>query len=432
MRRNIVHPGADELHYEIRGIVDFAEALAETGIAITWENIGDPIMKGEQVPLWIREIIADEVRNNVFSYAYSPTKGLQAARDWLAVDRSKQGTELKAENILFFNGLGDAINKAYTWLHPQARVLGPNPAYPTHSAVEAAHAHSPHLTYQLDPKNHWLPDMAQIRHMVQTNESITALLMINPDNPTGTVYPRALLEEFIAIAKEYKLFLIADEIYANLTHHQPDFVSLGAITTDVPMIIMRGLSKEIPWPGSRCGWLEFYNLESDENFARYAKSIEEAKMTEVCSTTLPQSVLPKILDDPRYRPHLEKRRKKYAARAAEAVAAFAQHPCLDAVLPKGAFYQAITFSDRMLEKPFVAAAANLRAQALLDIALEAIPKSSFDKRFCHQLLAATGVCTVPLTTGFNSSTPGFRITLLEEDDATFTKTLQVISDFVTP
>jgi alanine-synthesizing transaminase len=432
MRRNIVHPGADELHYEIRGIVEFAESLADTGISITWENIGDPIFKGEEVPLWIREIVADEVKNNVFSYAYSPTKGLQAAREWLAVDRSKQGTELKAENIMFFNGLGDAINKVYNWLNPEARVLGPNPAYPTHSAFEAAHAHSAHLTYQLDPNNHWLPDTADIRKMVAGNKNIVALLMINPDNPTGTVYPRAILEEFMDIAREYDLFLIADEIYANLTHHQPDFISLGALTTDVPMLIMRGLSKEVPWPGSRCGWLEFYNLEANENFARYAKSIEEAKMTEVCSTTLPQSVLPIILDDPRYRPHLEKRRKKYAARAHEAVAAFAPNPYLNAVLPKGAFYQAVTFSDTLLAKPFITSAANLQAQALLDDALATIPAHSFDKRFCHQLLAATGICTVPLTTGFNSSTPGFRMTLLEEDDATFTRTLQVINDFASP
>jgi alanine-synthesizing transaminase len=155
-------------------------------------------------------------------------------------------------------------------------------------------------------------------------------------------------------------------------------------------------------------------------------------MTEVCSTTLPQSVLPRILDDPRYRPHLEKRRKKYAARAQEAVAAFGPNPYLNAVLPKGAFYQAVTFSDKFLQKPFVAQAANSRAQALLDSALETIPGEQFDKRFCHQLMAATGVCTVPLTTGFNSSTPGFRMTLLEEDDAAFTRTLQVISDFASP
>jgi aspartate/methionine/tyrosine aminotransferase len=430
MRTNIVHPGAGQLHYEIRGIVEFAQKLGRTGIDIIWENIGDPVAKGEEIPAWIREIVANEVRQSSESYAYSPTKGLQAARDFLAADRSKQGTTLKAENILFFNGLGDAINKVYTWLNPEARVLGPNPAYPTHSAVEAAHGRSAHLTYQLDPRNKWLPDMAEIRRQVAEHPEIAGLLIINPDNPTGMVYPKAILGEFVAIARDYKLFLIADEVYANLTYDQTDFISLGALADGVPTIIMRGLSKEVPWPGSRCGWLEFYNLEADPDFARYSRSIEEAKMTEVCSTTLPQTVLPAILGDSRYQSHLAGRRAKYAGRAAEALETFDSNPSLQMVQPKGAFYLAVTFSDDYLAKPLSAPAANPRAQKLLDAALKQIPDEAFDKRFCHQLLAATGICTVPLTTGFNSSTPGFRMTLLEADDAKFTDTLQAIRQFV--
>ena len=170
MRLNIVHPGAGELHYEIRGIVEFAEALQDTGIDITWENIGDPIAKGEQVPQWIRDLIVEEVKTNNESYGYSPTKGLQAAREFLSKQREQQGkAHLEAKNVLFFNGLGDAITKIYTWLNPDARVLGPNPAYPTHSALEAAHGHSAHMTYRLDPDNGWLPDVAEIRKKVATN-----------------------------------------------------------------------------------------------------------------------------------------------------------------------------------------------------------------------------------------------------------------------
>src|SRR4051812_29469134 len=115
MRRNIVHPGAGELHYEIRDVVQFANQIARTGVKIIWENIGDPVAKGEEVPEWIRQIVAAEVLRNSSSYGYSPTKGLQAAREFISADRSKQGTDLPPENILFFNGLGDAINKIYTW-----------------------------------------------------------------------------------------------------------------------------------------------------------------------------------------------------------------------------------------------------------------------------------------------------------------------------
>lgn len=430
MRVNIVHPGAGELHYEIRGIVEFAEQLEHTGIDITWENIGDPVAKGEQVPQWIRDLIVEEVQKNNASYGYSPTKGLQAAREFLSNQRAQQGkAHLDAENILFFNGLGDAITKIYTWLNPAARVLGPNPAYPTHAAIEAAHAHSAHLTYELHPENGWLPDADEVRAKVAANPNIAGLLIINPDNPTGVVYPRHILEEFVAIAKEYKLFLIADEIYSNLTYTKGDFIPLAELADGVPTIILRGLSKEIPWPGSRCGWAEFYNVEADPGFARYIRSIEEAKMTEVCSTTLPQTVFPAIFGDDRYREHLYKRRAIYKDRAAKAASILNSSPHLNVVEPKGAFYLPVTFTPEFMKRGIHKPAANPEAQKLLDDILAGFPEDSFDKRFCHQLLAATGICTVPLTTGFNSATPGFRMTLLEADDAKFTATLQAIKDF---
>lgn len=430
MRRNIVHPGAGELHYEIRGIVGFAEALAQTGIDITWENIGDPIAKGEKVPQWIRDLIVEEVKTNNESYGYSPTKGLEAARQFLSDQRAKQGkARLEARNVLFFNGLGDAINKIYTWLNPEARVLGPNPAYPTHSALEAAHGHSAHITYNLHPDNGWLPDVKEVRQKVVDNPNVAGLLIINPDNPTGMVYPREILEEFVAIAKEYKLFLIADEIYSNLAYQKQDFTGLAEVADGVPTIILRGLSKEIPWPGSRCGWAEFYNVENDPDFGLYIRSIEEAKMTEVCSTTLPQTVFPAIFGDPRYSDHLHERQDTYKARAIKATEILNESPHLNVVQPKGAFYLAVTFSPGFMKKGINKPAANPSAQKLLDAALADIPKEDFDKRFCHQLLGATGICTVPLSTGFNSEVQGFRITLLESDDTVGTATLGAIKDF---
>ncbi|MEK7594519.1 MAG: pyridoxal phosphate-dependent aminotransferase [Patescibacteria group bacterium] len=430
MRVNIVHPDSGELHYEIRSIIDFAEHLKQTGIDITWENIGDPVAKGEQLPEWIRDIVADAAKNDMSSYGYSPTQGLEVARNYLSETRSlESNVKLAPDDILFFNGLGDAITTMYTWLNSKARVLGPNPAYPSHSSLEAVHSGATHLTYRLNPDNGWLPDMQEVRDKVANNPDIAALLIINPDNPTGMVYPRHILEEFVAIAKEFNLFLIADEIYANLTYNPEDFISLASLANKVPTIIMRGLSKEIPWPGSRCGWIEFCYIAEDPDFARYAQAIEEAKMTEVCSTTLPQSVLPKILGDERYKPYVEQRRNKYAKRAAEAHSALGGHPLLKVVEPRGAFYLSVAFTDDFVQGTFNEPAANPFAQKLLDAELEQIPESDFDKRFCYQLMARTGICVVPLSTGFNSESQGFRMTLLEADDATFTKTLQTIKEF---
>jgi aspartate/methionine/tyrosine aminotransferase len=272
-----------------------------------------------------------------------------------------------------------------------------------------------------------MPDVKDIRDKVHFDANVAGLLIINPDNPTGAVYPHEVLEEFVAIAKEYNLFLIADEIYANLAYDPGKYTSLAEVAGEVPTMIMRGLSKEVPWPGSRCGWVEFYNTNKDKDFARYAKSIENAKMNEVCSTTLPQAVLPAILGDKRYAAHLAARRKKYAKRGEEAVRVLGAHSAFDVVMPKGAFYLSVTLSKAFLQKPVEIQAANEEAQKLLDEELKKIPQKDVDKRFCYQLMAKTGVCVVPLSTGFNSSFPGFRMTLLEQNDATFTQTLQSIT-----
>ncbi len=427
MRMDIVHPGASELRYEIRSIVAFAQKLEESGLDITWENIGDPIAKGEEVPTWIRDIIASEVRSNNSSFGYSPTKGLDEAREYLANMRSKEtGNTLDASSIIFFNGLGDAITKIYTWLNPIARVLGPNPAYPTHSSIEGAHGRSRHMTYNLDPDQGWLPDMNDIRNKVKYNPSIAGLLIINPDNPTGTVYPKQILEEFVAIAKEYNLFLIADEIYANLAFKPKEFLSIAELADDVPTMIMRGLSKEVPWPGSRCGWVEFYNSDSDADYATYIQSIENAKMNEVCSTTLPQAVLPKILSDDRYQPHLEVRREKYQARAKMAGEVLNSSKYFRVTEPKGAFYLSVTFTDELLQNTPTLKPANSHATKLLNQEIAKDPDMAIDKKFCLELLAATGICTVPLSSGFNSHVQGFRMTLLEEDETKFKDTLQRI------
>lgn len=431
MRLNVVHPGAHELRYEIRGIVEFAKKLEKTGVKITWENIGDPVAKGEEVPGWIRKIVSDEASKSSDSFEYSPTKGLLSARQFLASNRSKEtGAKLDPENIIFFNGLGDAVTKIYTWLNPMARVLGPNPAYPTHSSFEGAHSHKPMLTYRLDPDNNWLPDTKEIKKLVKEDPSIVGLLIINPDNPTGMVYPESVLKEFVKIAKKHNLFLIADEVYANLSYRGSRFKSLATLSGNVPTMIMRGLSKEVPWPGSRCGWIEFYNVKKDTNFAAYARSIEDAKMSEVCSTTLPQTVLPKILGHLKYPNHLEKRRKKYEERAKKAVQILSKNKNFKAVMPKGAFYISVAFSDEFASKRFRLKAANWKAQRLLDAELRHMKKTDFDKRFCYQILAATGICLVPLSTGFNSHVPGFRMTLLESDEGIFEHTLKTIVESV--
>ena len=139
MRNSIVHPGADNLVYEIREIVAVANRLEALGQQISWENIGDPVAKGELVAPWIKDYVKQALDLDM-AYAYSPTKGLLATREYIAKERNLEGgIQITSDDILFFNGLGDAISKIYKNLHPDVRVIGPNPAYPTHSSAEAAH-----------------------------------------------------------------------------------------------------------------------------------------------------------------------------------------------------------------------------------------------------------------------------------------------------
>lgn len=428
MRTNIVHAGADELTYEIREIFEVGRELEKLGMSIVWENIGDPVAKGHPVPQWIRDIINKTVSEDNTSFAYSPTKGLLATREFLAKQANKEnGTNITAEDILFFNGLGDAISKVYTYLNKSARVIGPNPAYPTHSSAEGAHAGSRHITYTLNPKRGWLPDLEELRNKVKYNPNIAGILIINPDNPTGMVYPERVLREIVAIAKEFGLFIVCDEIYARITYGPEKMVPIAKVLGDVPGIAMRGLSKEIPWPGSRCGWIEVYNKDKDPMFARYVKTLVDAKMLEVCATTLPQRVIPEIFSDERYSKHLAEQSREYEERAEIAYSVFKKVSGILAPKPAAAFYMTVVFEDGVLHGNQTLPIANTRAKESIEKKMGDIP---LDRRFAYYLMASRGICVVPLS-GFNSSYHGFRITLLESDKKKLQERFETIAQAIT-
>ena len=412
MRRDILHPGASSLKYEIREIVAAARRIESLGRVMTWENIGDPINKGEAPPQWIRQVVSDLVHEPQ-SWGYCDTEGVPHVRAFLADEvNARGGVQITADDILFFNGLGDAIAKVYGFLRREARILGPSPAYSTHSSAEAAHSGYEHLTYELLPEKGWLPDLEDIRQKARYNDSIAGILLLSPDNPTGAVYPQELLEEIAAIAGEHDLFVIADEIYVNIVYNGDPPLHMSQWIGDVPGIAMRGVSKEYPWPGGRCGWLEILNREHDAVFDQYVDSLLAAKRLEVSSTTLPQLSIPRIMGDPRYPVHLDRRRAMFAERADELMAAF--EGCADVLLnkPGGAFYFTAMFKDGLLNGEQSLPIEDADIRAAVEVLVEGVAP---DKRFVYYLMGATGIVVVPLS-GFQSSHFGFRATLLESDD----------------
>jgi len=424
MRQLLLRPGAEELTYEIRGIVKKARQVEALGYSMTWENIGDPIQKSNHVPDWMKEIIADLLKQDK-TYGYADSKGVLETRKFLAeLTNQGGGTQITAEDILFFNGLGDAIAKLYQFLIPTARIIGPSPAYSTHSSAEAAHANTAPITYKLDPDNQWLPDMEDLYLKVKYNPAIVGILIINPDNPTGMVYPREVLEGFVKIAAEFNLLLIADEIYQNITYNGITAVGLSEVIGNRPAISLKGISKEFPWPGARCGWMEFYNREVSTEFSKLCQTLENAKMIEVCSTILPQLAIPKIMSHPEYhayRKHANEqigRRSEWMTEILGDIAGIKFNPT------QGAFYNTIVFDEELLHPTQKLPIADSKLQALLDTWLtdSAMP---LDKRFVYFLLVSERICVVPISS-FCSDLRGFRVTLLEEKEEVFKNTFRRI------
>jgi aspartate/methionine/tyrosine aminotransferase len=425
MRQHLLSEGANELSYEIREIVKKAEQIKNLGKEIQWENIGDPIQKNHLIPDWMKQIIADLSMQND-TYSYCPSKGILETRQFLAeLTNLRQGTQITPDDICFFNGLGDAIAKVYQYITPTSRIIGPSPAYSTHSSAEAAHASHEPLTYTLDPNNKWYPDLDDLYNKVKYNPNVVGILIINPDNPTGMVYPLETLKRIVAIAKEFNLFLICDEIYINITYNGARAYALSEVIEDVPGIAMKGISKELPWPGARCGWMEYYNRSKDADFNRLCQAIDNAKMIEVCSTKLPQLAIPKILGDDRFKAYREETNQRIGKRSKLISDIFKTVPQLTFNETFGAFYNTIIFREGTLKLHQKIKIADARISALVEEwTAQEMPH---DKRFVYYLLGAKGVCVVPISS-FCSELQGFRVTLLEENEESLIKTFTAIRD----
>ncbi|MDR0867812.1 MAG: pyridoxal phosphate-dependent aminotransferase [Planctomycetota bacterium] len=426
MRSSIVHEGAVNINYEIRHIVEVGNRLIKSGRSMTWENIGDPIQMGEKVAPWIRAVVRDLLEQEV-AWAYCHSRGILETREFLAGEVNKRGgAQVTADDILFVNGIADAVDKIYDLIRKDARVVMPSPSYSTHLSNESKRGSYENITFPLDPQNGWRPDLDELRNLVKYNPQVVAVALVNPDNPTGMVYAESELREMVAIAAKYGLFIICDEIYTHL-NFTGKARHLSEIIGDVPAIALRGISKEYPWPGARCGWIEILNARKHPAFAEYVKALGTAKMLEVCATTLPQMSIPLVFGDVRYPEHLRTRAAKFAARADETAEIFGALPELILPKPQGAFYYPIVFKDGVLNGQQKLPIDRAPTREIVENIVQGVAD---DKRFAYYLMGAEGICVTPLS-GFHTPLNGFRLTLLRDDDDLRRATFRRIADAIT-
>lgn len=412
------------LTYEIRNIVSVANFLQQKGIKISWENIGDPVEKGEKIPAWIKDVVKSVVDEDK-SFAYSPTKGMDSTREYLAArTNARKGVKITKEDIIFFNGCGDAIARSYAAIRVDSRIIMPEPTYSTHLMAEVMHASFPPNTYRMNPYNNWQPDIAELERKVKSHKSIVGILIINPDNPTGYVYPEEQLKEVIRIAKQYDLFVVFDEIYHNMIYNGKTTPYLSEIIGDVPGISMNSISKEVPWPGGRSAWIEVYNAGKDPAFDRYIQAIFQQKMAEVCSTTLPQLAIPKLMEHEEYNKYLAERVRHYEKLADIAYNIFKDVPYIVVNRSNSAFYFTVVFNEAVLNPRQRLQMPSDEIRAFIDAKING--NSEHDKRFVYNLLGATGICVVPLSSFF-TSTQGFRMTLLEKNIDIFEQNVKTMA-----
>jgi aspartate/methionine/tyrosine aminotransferase len=400
---------SNELRYEIRDIVAFAKKIEAAGQDITWENIGDPVAKGDYCPAWIMDIVSQKACL-ASTYSYSDSQGAPATRQFLSEIIGKRGgVSLSPSDILFTNGLGEAISRIFTMLHPSCRVLVPNPVYTALVQAEQLHSRLTAVSYRLHPETGWKPDFEEIDSILESDRSIRGILVVNPDNPTGSVLSKNQLSSFVELARKHGAFLIIDETYIHIQTETP--VHASEVLEDIPALVLRSISKEFPWPGARCGWIEMYNRRHDEDFSTWCETLVAAKRLEVCSASLPQLILPEVIEHPLYLPHLHNRARIFRQRAREAAQILGQSTRVAYSVPQGAFYSAIHFTEPLpLKGQLTTASAELH-----HLAQEKTADKLPDARFCAWLLTSTGICCVPLS-AFCSPVPGFRLTLLESDD----------------
>ena len=240
-----------EVRYEIRGeLARRARELEAQGRTQIKLNLGNPGAFGFRAPEHLQRAIADHIHA---TDPYTHQQGLPAAREAIATFHRARGTpNASPERVFIGNGVSELIDLSLrALLNPGDEVLVPSPDYPLWSAATILNDGRP-VFYRCQPENAFLPDPDEIEALVSSRTR--AIVLINPNNPTGAAYPRELLERIVAIAARHRLLLMSDEIYDSILYDGATFQPLAPLAGDLPCLSFGGLSKVHRACGWRVGW----------------------------------------------------------------------------------------------------------------------------------------------------------------------------------
>jgi len=266
-------------HYAIRTLVSAAEALEQAGHSVIYLNIGDPQAYGFRPPVHVVEAVAGALRNSFTGYAHSA--GLRAARNAVAAYATFLGAPTTPEQVLITSGASEAADLVLTALVNEGdEVLLPAPGYPIYPAILNKLAASARY-YRLDPGNGWQPVIEEIELLITSRTR--ALVLINPNNPTGSIIPDETTRQILELAARHKLLVIADEVYRELCfEQQPISASVLAQEMEVPVITLESLSKTHLVPGWRVGWMRYTH---ESRMSDLTEAIGRLASGRLCSPT---------------------------------------------------------------------------------------------------------------------------------------------------
>jgi alanine-synthesizing transaminase len=314
--------------YAIRNIVAEAKRVEAAGRRVRYLNIGDPIPFGFKTPPHLVEAVTKALHEG--HNHYTPSPGIPEAREAVSRECARRGQPIDADRVVITTGTSEGIELALNALvNPGEEVLVPVPTYPLYTAV-LAKIGARAMYYRTDPGNGWLPDLDHLRTLV--SPLTRALVVIDPNNPTGAVYPQDTRRSLLALAEEFGFPIVADEVYADLAYDGP-VGAIGALDPEVPLITFSSLSKAYLAPGWRVGWLAVGASPRLDGVLAAIKKLADGRL---CSPGPMQYAVAPALDGDRG--HQEIFRAELRARARVTTEALARMDGVSCVPPAGAFY----------------------------------------------------------------------------------------------